>query len=279
MPSIDTQHLFLLFLFYSFIGWILEEIWVSVLYKKIEKRGMLHGPVCPIYGFGALIILFGVYPWRETWLRLFIASVILTSILEYVSSWILESIFHTKWWDYSNHKCNLNGRICLLNSCAFGLGGVALEHFLHPAAMSLIFFSPVQPYIPALYYCLSAVFALDILLTVRRLVQFSETMEKLKMFGEQLREKYEGEEWFKDGSLHTMIQSLKERHEAHKVQLTGKLRERLEKFSRPQKNAERLFRKFPSMSSVEYRLPLEHIRQTLKERIEEKRAQRKSHHH
>ena len=56
MPLIDSQHLFLLFIFYSFVGWICEEIWVSSLYRKIEKRGMLHGPICPIYGFGALII-------------------------------------------------------------------------------------------------------------------------------------------------------------------------------------------------------------------------------
>ena len=92
MPLIDSQHLFLLFIFYSFVGWICEEIWVSSLYRKIEKRGMLHGPICPIYGFGALIILFGIYPWRETWFRLFVASAILASILEYFSSWLLETI-------------------------------------------------------------------------------------------------------------------------------------------------------------------------------------------
>lgn len=271
---IDSQHLFLLFIFYSFAGWICEELWVSSLYKKIEKRGMLHGPVCPIYGFGALIILFAVYPWRETWLRLFAASAILASILEYFSSCLLEAIFHTKWWDYSGHKFNLNGRVCLLNSCAFGLGGVALEHFLHPIATKLIFAPEIQKFIPAVYYIFSAALGIDVLFTIKRLVRFSETMEKLKMFGEQLKEKYGGESWFKDTSLHTMIQSVKARIESGSIQASEKMRERLEKFSRRQRNEERLFRKFPTMSSREYSLPLDHIRQTLKERIEKKRIEK-----
>lgn len=274
IPQIDQEHLFLLFLFYSFTGWLLEEIWVSVLYRKIEKRGMLHGPVCPIYGFGALAILFGVYPWRETWLRLFLASAILSSALEYFSSWLLETIFHTKWWDYSAHKFNLNGRICLLNSTAFGLGGVAAVHFIQPFAERLIFARNFQPYVSAAYYVLSAVFAADIIFTVKRLVKFSETMEKLKMFGEQLKEKYGGEEWFCDSSLHEMILSLKKKMETDSIQVNEKIRMRLEKFSRPMKSEEKLFRKFPTMSSVEYKLPVEHIRETIKERIRAKKAER-----
>lgn len=276
MPLIDSQHLFLLFIFYSFVGWICEEIWVSSLYRKIEKRGMLHGPICPIYGFGALIILFGIYPWRETWFRLFVASAILASILEYFSSWLLETIFHTKWWDYSAHKFNLNGRICLLNSCAFGLGGVALEHFLHPIAVNLIFAPKIQPFIPSIYYAFSTILGIDVIFTIKRLVRFSETMEKLKMFGEQLKEKYGSESWFADTNLHTMIQSVKARIESGSIQASEKMRERLEKFSRRQRNEESLFRKFPTMSSREYKLPLDHIKQTLKEYIEKKCNERLS---
>ena len=195
---------------------------------------MLHGPICPIYGFGALIILFGIYPWRETWFRLFVASAILASILEYFSSWLLETIFHTKWWDYSAHKFNLNGRICLLNSCAFGLGGVALEHFLHPIAVNLIFAPKIQPFIPSIYYAFSTILGIDVIFTI------------------------------------------KARIESGSIQASEKMRERLEKFSRRQRNEESLFRKFPTMSSREYKLPLDHIKQTLKEYIEKKRNERLS---
>ncbi|MGN0729751.1 putative ABC transporter permease [Treponema sp.] len=274
MPSIDTQHLFLLFIFYSFAGWIGEEIWVSVLYRKIEKRGMLHGPLCPIYGFGALIILFAIYPWRNTWLRLFVASAVLASILEYFSSWLLEMIFHTKWWDYSGHKFNLNGRVCLLNSCAFGAGGVAFGHFLHPLASDLVFSSGIQPFVPAAYYIFSTILGIDVLFTVKRLVRFSETMEKLKMLGEQLMEKYGSEPWFRDADLHAMIHSVKARIESGSIQANERLRQRLEKFSKRQRNEERLFRKFPTMSSREYRLPLDHIKQTFRESLESKKAQK-----
>ena len=204
------------------------------------------------------------------------ASAILASILEYFSSWLLETIFHTKWWDYSAHKFNLNGRICLLNSCAFGLGGVALEHFLHPIAVNLIFAPKIQPFIPSIYYAFSTILGIDVIFTIKRLVRFSETMEKLKMFGEQLKEKYGSESWFADTNLHTMIQSVKARIESGSIQASEKMRERLEKFSRRQHNEESLFRKFPTMSSREYKLPLDHIKQTLKEYIEKKRNERLS---
>ena len=91
---IDSAHLFLFFLSYAFLGWICEEIWCTVKSRKITKRGMLHGPICPIYGFGSVLILYLLEPWRTTWVRLFFASVIVTSILEYFTSWLLEKLFH-----------------------------------------------------------------------------------------------------------------------------------------------------------------------------------------
>ena len=96
------------------------------------------------------------------------------------------------------------------------------------------------------------------------------------MFGEQLKEKYGSESWFANTNLHTMIQSVKARIESGSIQASEKMRERLEKFSSRQRNEESLFRKFPTMSSREYKLPLDHIKQTLKEYIEKKRNERLS---
>ena len=275
IPQIPQQHLFLLFLLYSFVGWVCEEIWVSTLYCKIEKRGMLAGPVCPIYGFGALIILFAIYPWRGTWVRLFIASAVCASVLEYFSSWLLETLFHTKWWDYSKQHFNLNGRVCLLNSCAFGVGGVCLDHFLHPVALKIVFWQPVQPYIGAIYFVLSLVFASDVLFTIRRLVTFSEAMERLKMFSEQIRERYEGEAWFKADDLHTTLAELKARLDEGKIQASQRMKERVEHFTGSIRGTEVFFRKFPTMTSRDWKPQMEHARLAFKESVEKKIAQKK----
>lgn len=93
MLNIDMQHLFIMFLIFSFVGWTCEEIYCSIGQRKLVKRGMLYGPICPIYGFGGVIIIYCLYPWRDTWVRLFFASMILTSVLEYFVSWLLEKIF------------------------------------------------------------------------------------------------------------------------------------------------------------------------------------------
>ena len=275
IPQIPQQHLFLLFLLYSFVGWFCEEVWVSTLYRKIEKRGMLAGPVCPIYGFGALIILFAIYPWRDTWVRLFVASSVCASALEYFSSWLLETLFHTKWWDYSSHKFNLNGRICLLNSCAFGVGGVCLEHFLHPVALKIVFCKPLQPYIGVIYFVLSLVFAADVLFTIRRLVVFSEAMERLKMFSEQIKERYEGEAWFNADDLHATLSELKARLDEGKIQASQRMKERVEHFTDGLHGTEVFFRKFPTMTSRDYKAQLEHARLAFKENVERKIAQKR----
>lgn len=276
MPQIDFQHLFLLFLIYSFIGWFCEEIWVGVRTKKFEYRGMLYGPICPIYGFGAILIIYGVYPWRETWVRLFLASMILTSILEYFTHWALEKIFHAKWWDYSDSFMNLNGRICLLNSCAFGVGGVALEHFLHPLMMKVVYWDKVQPYIQYIFGGLLFVLAVDCIFTFHKLINFATAMEKLKNFEEHLKERFEGESWFKNKSLTEMIESIKEQSKLNKQKFSKTMLDNVDKISGRQKNIEPWFKKFPGISSKEYEGALEYAKIMFQKNINAKKQQLKA---
>ncbi len=274
MPHIDFNHLFLLFLIYSFIGWFCEEIWVAVGSKKLEYRGMLYGPICPIYGFGALLIIYGVYPWRETWIRLFFASMILASILEYFTHWALEKIFHAKWWDYSKSFMNLNGRICLLNSCAFGVGGVALEHFLQPVMMKVVFWEKVQPYIQYISGTLCAIFVVDCLLTFRKLVNFATAMEKLKGFEEHLKERFENEAWFKNKSFPEMMESVKEQAKLNKENFSQTMLDKLNKFSARSKSIETWFRRFPSITSREYKGAIEYSKIMFQKSLNEQKARR-----
>ena len=102
---------FLLFISYSVIGWIMETILKTIEYKKFVNRGFLIGPYCPIYGCGALLMTFLLQGYAEDPIVLFVFNIIICSILEYSTSYIMEKIFKARWWDYSYTKYNINGRI------------------------------------------------------------------------------------------------------------------------------------------------------------------------
>ncbi len=130
--------LFLIFIIYSIIGYIGEVIYCSYLNKKFVNRGFLYGPYCPIYGLGALLIFNLLFRYHNDPIIIFVFSMIIASILEYFISFVLEKIFHNKWWDYSTKKYNLNGRICLENTLYFGIGAVLVIYFVHPLIMRLL---------------------------------------------------------------------------------------------------------------------------------------------
>ena len=123
---------FLLFLIYSFLGWVMEVIFCYFSTKKLANRGFLIGPICPIYGVGSLLIITLLKNYAKDPLVLFILAIIICSILEYLTSYILEKIFKVRWWDYSHKKYNLNGRICLETMIPFGLLGLLVVYFIHP---------------------------------------------------------------------------------------------------------------------------------------------------
>lgn len=125
---------FLLFIIYSFLGWIMESIVSGIGSKKIINRGFLIGPYIPIYGTGALSIIILLRPYHNDFLVLFVMSIIVCSIIEYITSYLMEKIFKARWWDYSHIPFNINGRICLLFSIAFGFMGsiiVFLNKYLY----------------------------------------------------------------------------------------------------------------------------------------------------
>ena len=104
------------FLVYAFIGWCLESVYKSVLQKKIINSGFLHGPICPIYGYGAMIMYLSLKDVTNNIFVLFFFGLIVLSVFEYIVGLFLEIVFKTKYWDYSNRKFNIQGRVCLLNS-------------------------------------------------------------------------------------------------------------------------------------------------------------------
>ena len=129
----DLCELFLLYIAYSTLGWCGEMLYCSIPKGHIcEKRGFLNGFLCPIYGHGALLVLYLLHGGFQNPVLTFIFGAIVTSILEYFTSWIMEKLFHMRWWDYSHYKFQINGRVCLLNSTCFGLACVLLCHLVQP---------------------------------------------------------------------------------------------------------------------------------------------------
>ncbi|HPL91825.1 MAG TPA: putative ABC transporter permease, partial [Treponemataceae bacterium] len=126
------SQLFLFFMAYSVIGWITEVVYCSVQERRLVNRGFLHGPLCPVYGFGALLVVFLLEPFSGSVLVLFLVGMALTTALEYITAWLLETAFSTRWWDYSDLPFNFRGRVCLLNSVLFGLMSLIGVRVLHP---------------------------------------------------------------------------------------------------------------------------------------------------
>lgn len=132
-------YFFILFIIYSFIGYLSEAIYCSIDSKKIVlNRGFFMGPYLPIYGVSAVLMNFFLEKYQNDLVALFVMSVVVCSITEFFTSLILEKIFKVRWWDYSEMKFNIDGRICLLNSFLFGIGGVALVYVINPVIFPII---------------------------------------------------------------------------------------------------------------------------------------------
>ena len=129
---------FLLFLIYSFIGWIMEICVTFYKSKKIINRGFLIGPYCPIYGYASIIMILYLNHYKDNPLTVFLLAVVICTFIEYIISYIMEKLFNARWWDYSNRKFNINGRVCLENSIWFGLLGTLLIYVVNPFLYNLI---------------------------------------------------------------------------------------------------------------------------------------------
>lgn len=155
----DLKVLFLLFIVYSITGWIIEVIATYPDTKCFVNRGFLIGPYCPIYGNCAIAMIFLLHNVTNP-ILLFVLSILICSVGEYVTSYAMEKIFHARWWDYSKNKFNLNGRICLVNSLAFGVLGFLLIKFVNPFVVELITkLSPTM--MNVLFYTMLTLFIID----------------------------------------------------------------------------------------------------------------------
>ena len=154
------------------------------------NRGFFYGPYIPIYGFGSLIALYPLLPFQNNPLIIFFLGSFLCSVMEYITSWVMEKLFHMRWWDYSYRKYNINGRVCLLNSTLFGLMLLALVYVVHPFAKHLV------TSIPFVYtVCFLGVFtigwSIDFVFTLISLMRRKHVLEKMRADVEEFQAQFE----------------------------------------------------------------------------------------
>ncbi len=131
------QIFFLVFITYSFLGWCIEVILKYIQTKRFINRGFLIGPYCPIYGWGALLMTILLQKYNNDPVALLALGMIICAILEYFTSYVLEKIFKARWWDYSDKKFNIDGRICLNTMILFGIGGILIVRYINPFLFGL----------------------------------------------------------------------------------------------------------------------------------------------
>lgn len=174
---ITLEHYFLWFLFYSFVGWMYESILVSCQQHRLVNRGFLNGPLCPIYGTGAILgvaILGNVH----NPIIIFLISMVGATILEYTTSWVMEQLFHARWWDYSNFRFNLQGRVCLLGALIFGLGGVGVVLGSQPYVERVTDMIPL-PMLHTLVTVLALITIIDLAVTVAGMLEFEQVLDSV----------------------------------------------------------------------------------------------------
>lgn len=140
----SAYHVVLWFLAYSIMGWIVESIYMSFCNRKMTNRGFARGPVCPIYGIGALTVFFLLRPYSENPIQLFFMGMFLATSLEFVTALIMQKIFGEIWWDYNEKPFNYKGIICLESSIAWGFYTLGLFFFLHHFVVNVVDSIPVM---------------------------------------------------------------------------------------------------------------------------------------
>lgn len=223
----------LFFSIYSMIGWLCESIYCSIPQKRWINRGFLNGPFCPVYGFGALLILavlsplLGVFEFPLELIVLFFTATLLTSVLEYVTSVLLEKLFHTSWWDYSNHKYQIHGRVCLMNSLLFGVMSTLVLEVLHPLISSLLTAIPRIVSFP-LAGGLFVYFILDGTVTTIGILRMNGKLAQLQTILDEIRERTAAVAETNLAGLEHSLDELRDKADEFKSETLLSLRQALE---------------------------------------------------
>ena len=177
----------LYFFVYGFLGWCTEVAFAAWKEHRFVNRGFLNGPICPVYGIGVTLVVHFLSPYRSNLIILYITSTILVTALEWLTGFILERVFHNKWWDYSNMPLNLNGYVCLLFSLIWGVACVLIVDFIHPVIHKLLLYIPVIVGVIILIILEIGMFA-DLYVTASGILKMNKRLAAMQEIADELHE-------------------------------------------------------------------------------------------
>lgn len=183
----DIYYMILYFFVYGFLGWCAEVGFAAVKEHKFVNRGFLNGPICPIYGVGVTIVIAFLTPYKDNLILLYISSVILVTLLEGVTGWAMDKIFHNKWWDYSKQPFNIGGYVCLIFSLVWGVACVAIMDLVHPLIHQSLTFIPHTLGIVLMAVLGIAMFA-DLYVTASAIFKFNKRLASMEKIAGELHE-------------------------------------------------------------------------------------------
>lgn len=278
------------FAIYAFFGWCTEVAYAAMCDGRFVNRGFLNGPACPIYGFGVILVLGLLTPLKGSIPALFAGAVVLTSVLEWLTGFALEKVFHDKWWDYSDMPFNISGYICLKFSVLWGLACILIVDIVHPFVETVVGFIPLLAgkvlitVILLLFFADAAVTVAAILKLNRRIAVIHDIADKLSeaanLVGENISEEVleieskRTEFIERAASFKEQAENLADAAEQFKVNKTEELAERIRNLAEKKELLRarceefavhgafirnRLLKAFPNLSYDKFRPDLEQI--------------------
>lgn len=243
MPK-NFYELVWIFIIYAFIGWCTEVAYAALETGKFVNRGFLNGPYCPIYGCGVVIVVAALTPLKDNLLILFAGSFLLTSVLEFLTGFLLEKVFHNKWWDYSNFPFNIKGYVCLKFSIYWGLACTFVMDIVHPIIYKFI---TVIPHLLGviLLVIMMGVFAVDLVITVLTILKFNKRLKAMDEVAARIHRISDeiGEKVFED------VTTVEKKQKKQKEELEELLEKHKQLMEQKSFGFERLIHAFPDMIS------------------------------
>lgn len=249
------------FCIYSMLGWIMESVLKTYLQKKPVNSGFLYGPFCPIYGFGAVIMFLFLQGFKDNIVLLFVIAFFVLSTWEYVVGWLLEKLFHTTYWDYKENRCNIHGRVCLMNSLFWGFLGVIFIRYMHPFFMEKIDLVP-ENILTFTTLIIAGAMLVDGIISAIKVSNLKGKLERLKEMSNTIKERLEELE----------VKSITKVRKEYLQEIIDELKYNQTKLKRKLlKQTNRLKKAFPTIKSE----AIEKLNEFLKEKKENGRKEKK----
>ena len=262
MYNYQLQQWLLFFFIYCFLGWCWESAYVSVRKRQWVNRGFLKGPFLPIYGSGALAVLVATLPVREYPVLVYVFGLIGATLLELVTGICMESLFHVRYWDYSNQKFNYKGHICLSSSIAWGFFSLAMIYGFHKPIERMVLGFPYR-FTNAASFILTAAVAADFAVSFKTAMELRDILDGMERIRDEMKKLQRRAE-----IIETFLADSAEKRKEERTEELRQIREKQQMYK------ERLKERNPTAASNKYGVSLKEYREQflkgIKEEIEER---------